>query len=138
MEHSNAFALPLWSEIASEFGPHMGIGDYRSTRLYDYQPRNLTWETGKEYWQGLTSSWDSRPRCNSSRTRQTSCDGSSPNGLVSPDGFGKALRELHNNFHPMNKDRVVTIFAWNEWSEGAAMEQSVEFGTQFLEQLLQN
>ena len=49
---------------------------------------------------------------------------------------GRLLQEIKENIHPLNRDRVVTLFAWNEWAEGAALEESVEFGTSFLEQLL--
>ena len=39
------------------------------------------------------------------------------------------------NIHPLNRDLVVILFAWNEWAEGAILEESVEFGASFLEQL---
>ena len=135
-ERTNEWELPEWSEIASEFGPHLGVGKYRESNLYVYSPRDPRWSTGREYWQGATSSWDSRPRCKSGRTRQKDCGGAAPNGLVSPTGFGRLLQGIRENIHPLNRDRVVTLFAWNEWAEGAALEESVEFGTSFLEQLL--
>ena len=34
-----------------------------------------------------------------------------------------------------NKDRIITIFAWNEWAEGAVLENSKEFGNDFIEVL---
>ena len=59
-----------------------------------------------------------------------------PNGQVSPVGFGKLLENLAENFHPLNVDKIITIFAWNEWAEGAALEESKEHGKLFLQKLL--
>jgi len=134
----NNWALPSWSEIASEFAPHFQGGPGR-VDLYEYVPRNPDWETGNEYWQGAITSWDSRPRCNSLRTNQKKCNGKpngKPNGQVSPSNFGMLLQNLSKNFHPMNIDKIITVFAWNEWAEGAAMEESVEHGRSFVQQLL--
>ena len=58
-----------------------------------------------------------------------------PNGLVSPEGFGELVKDVKKNIHPLNKDKIVTIFAWNEWSEGATLEESKEFGNSFIENL---
>ena len=138
-QHSkNNWALPEWSEIASEFAPHFRGGPGRPD-LYQYVPRDPSWETGSEYWQGAITSWDSRPRCNSLRTHQKMCNGrpnGEPNGQVSPVGFGKLLENLAENFHPLNVDKIITIFAWNEWAEGAALEESKEHGKLFLQKLL--
>ena len=134
----NSWALPEWSEIASEFAPHFDGGPGRDD-LYRYIPRNPAWETGREYWQGAITSWDSRPRCNSLRTNQKKCNGKpngKPNGQVSPVGFGKLLRDLSEHLHPLNVDRIITVFAWNEWAEGASLEPSMEHGLEFIEQLL--
>jgi len=134
----NFWDLPEWSQIASEFAPHFEGGPTRSN-LYKYLPRDPTpWEVGKEYWQGAITSWDSRPRCNSVRTDQKRCGGhlKVPNGQVSVVEFGRQIQTIVANIHPKNKDRVVTLFAWNEWAEGAALEESVELGLGFLEQLI--
>lgn len=55
---------------------------------------------------------------------------------MSPVGFGKLLENLAENFHPLNVDKIITIFAWNEWAEGAALEESKEHGKLFLQKLL--
>lgn len=136
-ETKNNWALPQWSEIACEFAPHFQGGPGR-VDLYRYVPRNPEWETGIEYWQGAITSWDSRPRCNSLRTHQKKCNGKpngEPNGQVSPEGFGNLLKTISENFHPLNVDKIITVFAWNEWAEGAALEESVEHGAKFVQQL---
>jgi hypothetical protein len=134
-EHKNKWALPEWSSVASEFGPHLEGGAKRRD-LYTYKRRDPSWSSGLEYWQGATTSWDSRPRCNSVRTHQRKCGGKTSNGQVSVEGFRLLLRELTSSFHSLNVDRIVTIFAWNEWAEGAALEESVEYGLGFIEQLV--
>lgn len=140
MKGRNFWEMPDWSQVSSEFAPHFEDGPTRPN-LYEYLPPDpTTWEKapGKEYWQGAISSWDSRPRCSSVRTNQKRCgvDLRVPNGQVSVAGFGKLLKSIIANIHQLNKDRIVTIFAWNEWTEGAALEQSVETGLGFLEQLI--
>jgi hypothetical protein len=55
--------------------------------------------------------------------------------MVSPQGFGELLNEIFNKWHPLNIDKIITIFAWNEWTEGAALEETVEYGFSFIEKL---
>ena len=45
----------------------------------------------------------------------------------------KLVEKVKNNIVPNNKDNIITIFAFNEWAEGAVLEESVEFGTQFID-----
>jgi hypothetical protein len=134
MEHKNRWDLPIWSEVAVEFGPHLKGGAKRKN-LYEYDRRDPQSGSVAEYWQGITSSWDSRPRCASTRTHQTSCGGLRPNGMVSPKGFGRLVRQVKDAIHPLNVQKIVTVFAWNEWAEGAALEPSKEYNVSFLEQL---
>ena len=137
--YKNDWKLPDWSEIASEFGPHFEGGPTREN-LYTYSIRDPTtersgWANDKQYWQGAITSWDSRPRCSSGRTHQNT---SACVGMVSPQGFGEQIRQIKSNFHPLNRDKIITIFAWNEWAEGAALEESMEHGVEFLRQLCFN
>ncbi|MFB1018963.1 MAG: glycoside hydrolase family 99-like domain-containing protein, partial [Flavobacteriales bacterium] len=68
-------------------------------------------------------------------THQTNCGGLRPNGMVSPKGFGRLVRQVKDAIHPLNVQKIVTVFAWNEWAEGAALEPSKEYNVSFLEQL---
>ena len=133
--YHNNWALPHWSEIACEFGPwdHQD-GPRRDISKYNIKDTSdfATWWTGKEYWQGAISSWDSRPRSNTVRTHQVKCSQDTPNGVVSVEAFKVQLKKIKDNIHPMNKDKIITLFAWNEWAEGAVLEKSEEFGEQFI------
>lgn len=133
-QHKLQWHVPSWGEIASEFGPHLEGGATRGD-LYSYKARSENLTVPNEYWQGATVAWDSRPRCASGRTAQKSCAQEQPNGQVSPEGFGKLLRDINLNRHIQNRDNVVTLFAWNEWSEGATLEPTEEFGSSFIAQL---
>jgi hypothetical protein len=56
-----------------------------------------------------------------------------PNGCVSVEEFKNQIIKIKNNIASNNKDKIITLFAFNEWSEGAVLEESQEFGTQFIE-----
>ena len=132
--YKNGWELPSWSNIACEFGPHEEGSVHRDLSTYavkDIDAMCRQWG-GEEYWQGALTSWDSRPRTNSVRTHQGPCDQSVPNGTVSSAVFAKQLDAIKANLHPLNKDKIITIFAWNEWAEGAVLEKSVEFDEQFI------
>lgn len=132
--YKNNWQLPLWSNIACEFGPHENGGPHRNLSTYEIKDSNCfsSWNTGKEYWQGAITSWDSRPRTSSVRTHQPKCSQNYPNGDVRVESFKSQLNLIKNNIHPMNKDKIITLFAWNEWAEGATLEKSEEFGEQFI------
>lgn len=131
--YRNRWELPSWSEIACEFGPHLGRGPTRNLSKYNINcSPTAQWKTGKEYWQGAITSWDSRPRCSTRRTHQLECSQKHPNGDVRVEAFKSQLKTIKDNIHPMNKDKIITIFAWNEWAEGATLEKSKEFGEQFI------
>jgi len=54
---------------------------------------------------------------------------------VSVKGFTNQLKRAKRFMPKTNKDRIITIFAWNEWAEGAVLENSKEFGNDFIEVL---
>ena len=58
-----------------------------------------------------------------------------PNGCVNVDNFYEQLNKVKQNITGNNSDKIITIFAWNEWSEGATLEESIEFGNMFIEKL---
>lgn len=126
---------PSWSEFSYEFGPHMNGGSSRPLDHYSKSPLQTKGPELQELWQGLCTSWDSRSRIAFGRTDQEKCDLEKPNGHVSPDEFGMQVEDLKKNISPLNKDKIVTIFAWNEWAEGATLEETEEYGDQFIRKL---
>jgi hypothetical protein len=129
-KHINNWDMPDYSDFASEFGPHMEDGVHSGSLESGYKIRKNNFS---DYWQGALSSWDSRPRIFSLRTRQPMCNMDFPNGCVDVNEFRKQIQKIKDNIAENNKDKIITIFAWNEWTEGAVLENSLEFGTRFLE-----
>lgn len=129
-KYRNNWEIPDYSSFAVEFGPHMEDGYQSGSKASGYKIRKNDF---KDFWQGALSSWDSRPRANSSRTGQKKCDITIPNGCVSVDEFKNQIKIIKENIGENNKNRIITIFAWNEWSEGAVLEESLEYGKKFIE-----
>jgi Glycosyltransferase WbsX len=125
--YKNNFNIPAWNSFGVEFGIHTnGAGG-------GYEVRENKFET---YWQGGLVGWDNRPRVASGRTKHDLGDLGTPNGVVNPEVFKRQLDIINANIAPNNRDRVVTLFAWNEWNEGATLEPTNEFGTAFADCLL--
>lgn len=130
-KYKNNWYIPEYSNIGVEFGPHMEDGHLSGSKASGYHINRKN--SFLDYWQGGMSSWDSRPRANSLRTHQNQCNILYPNGCVSVEEFKNQIIKIKNNIASNNKDKIITLFAFNEWSEGAVLEESQEFGTQFIE-----
>jgi hypothetical protein len=126
--YHNNYSLPEWSQIACEFGAHSFP---HRKNLSKYHIKDLV-DWNKQFWQGCITSWDSRPRTMSGRTRQKKCNSRKPNGDTNPNSFKSQLKELKENIHVLNTDKIITIFAFNEWAEGATLEPTIENGERYV------
>lgn len=129
-KYKNNWYVPEYCSFAAEFAPHMKDGCHSGSNESGYHIHENNFN---DYWQSAMVSWDSRPRISSRRTGQNECDMTKPNGCVSVEEFRNQVRKIKNNISRNNRNKVITLFAWNEWSEGASLEESKEFGRQFLE-----
>jgi hypothetical protein len=128
--------IPTWSNRAAEFAPNL------HGRAYLYKrSKELKAKTSKlrDYWQGMLVGWDSRPRqlspMSAYRDFYRRNKGLKRDGLVQPNRFANLLKAVRAHISPNNKEKIITLFAWNEWSEGAALEPSKEWNLKFLEAL---
>lgn len=127
-DYGNKFQIPEWAFGGVEFGPHT------HGRYYGMNRQRLS-SAFPDYWQGLLVGWDSRPRARQKRSKLYRTNGIVANGLVDVVKFKKNLKWMKSNFALNNVDHVITLFAWNEWSEGAVLECSKEFNCSFIEAL---
>jgi len=83
----------------------------------------------------VTLGWDSTPRV---PPGQTLARGPYPHSPVlvgnTPGAVREAVREAARRAlrHPVGR-RIVTVYAWNEWTEGGVLEPEAEYGFGYLE-----
>jgi hypothetical protein len=92
-------------------------------------------QLGLPYFPNVTMGWDPSPRCPSGVPWK---NGSYPFGPVlvhnTPAAFGDALRQAIAYLDSSKTTpRVLTIYAWNEWSEGGYLEPEKRTGMAYLE-----
>jgi len=124
--YMNNWDIPKSSQICAEFGPHS------HPRFADYKVMR---NNCSDHWQGTLTSWDARPRACAGRSHHACKKNIPKDQQPSLDLWKQRLKTIKANIAPNNKDRIVSIHAWNEWSEGGVLECSVEYKCKFLEAL---
>jgi hypothetical protein len=86
------------------------------------------------YFPNATVGWDSSPRTLPSDAWLNAGYPYTPvlEGAT-PANFRRALEEIRARMERINSPRVLTINAWNEWTEGSYLEPDTENGMSFLE-----
>lgn len=116
-------SVPEWADGGFEFAPNLHGFAYESKIL---NPKTSV------HWQGVLVGWDSRPRQLLKSSRHFS-KRPKKDGMIDVKLFEKALQRTRHSIRSNNQDKVITLFAWNEWSEGGVLECSQEFGCSFLD-----
>lgn len=86
------------------------------------------------YFPNVTVGWDSSPRTvQSDRFIQAGYPFMPILGDNTPAAFQEALQEAKQFLEQGNSPRIVTINAWNEWTEGSYLEPDTTHGLAYLE-----
>jgi hypothetical protein len=115
--------------------PDFPTNDYAEVapRVYDYW-RRFAGEFSVPYHPNVTMGWDSWPRVPSS---EPFAPGDYPRTPLitgnTPQRFGVALQEARRFVQALPpSQRIITLNAWNEWTEGSYLEPDMDSGMGYL------
>jgi hypothetical protein len=131
----NSFTSYVWiHHVPLETFPEM---DYENVfRKYLQYWEKAESEIDLPYFPNATMGWDSSPRTVQSDTFAnvgypfTACLRNN-----TPAQFKKALHAIRRRMDRPGSPKVLTINAWNEWTEGSYLEPDTDFGTGYLDAL---
>jgi len=86
------------------------------------------------YFPNVTMGWDSSPRTVQSDVFDNAGYPFTP--VIagnSPENFGIALKTIKTRLEQTNGPRIITLNAWNEWTEGSYLEPDTQNGYAYLE-----
>ncbi|NOY81073.1 MAG: hypothetical protein GXP31_08720 [Kiritimatiellaeota bacterium] len=91
---------------------------------------------GVPYFPNVTVGWDSSPRTvQSDRWAPVGYPFTNMIGGSTPAAFETALRLARDRLEDSGDKRILTVNAWNEWTEGSYLEPDAEYGMARLEAL---
>lgn len=119
---------------------HVPLTAFPETQFEDvFQGYLKYWEKAEveidlPYYPNASMGWDSSPR-----TVQSEAFGNYGYPFTpvitgnTPDAFKKALREIKSRMDRNGTPRILTVNAWNEWTEGSYLEPDTRHGLGYLE-----
>ena len=120
-----------FADAYAEFPPNIGEGLSQS---YGY----TTWAHAPDYHLGMSLNFDNTPRMSKGDPnhlpKRLSKGRPLPRKQPTPEEFEqRCISRVRAWYENTKKEKVVTFFAWNEWSEQAALEPSDLYGYGYLE-----
>ena len=122
-----------FADAYAEFPPNIGASLWQS---YGYKK----WDHTKDYHLGMTLNFDNTPRMSGGNPTflppLLSQNRTLPQKQPTPIEFQeRCIARVRSWYQETKGEKVVTFFAWNEWSEQAALEPSDLYGYGYLEAL---
>ena len=119
---------------------HITLPDFPVTRFdVPFQTNVRYWHTSRDtypvpYFPNVTMGWDSSPRTFQGEEYRNYGYPFCPVMETTPQLFEKALHTVDEFCRTLDPGRrIVTINAWNEWTEGSYLEPDAEWGYGYLE-----
>ena len=123
-----------YADAYAEFPPNIGTHNWKSHNYTSWK------HTDDHYHLGIALNFDNTPRLLGGDPKKLPSSLSKkplvPDSQPTPMEFQNRCIARVNSWYPRTKgEKVVTFFAWNEWSEQASLEPSDFHGYEYLEAL---
>lgn len=119
---------------------HAGMPDFPETPYQFIQDRYLEYwdlaerESNLPYFPNVSMGWDSSPRTVQSDSFENAGYPFTPSlSGNTPEAFKGALETARTRMNAPGRQRILTINAWNEWTEGSYLEPDTHDGMGYLE-----
>jgi hypothetical protein len=120
---------------------HAGLDNFPESDYKEVEQKYFGWadeyaKTVKQpYYPNVTAGWDATPRC--SREVQFGSLGYPCMAIMrdnTPENFSAAMTRarIWADKH-QDKNKIITVNSWNEWTEGSFLEPEREYGYRYLE-----
>jgi len=109
--------------------------DYlQALRAYQEYWKDAVRTASLPYFPNLTMGWDSSPRTvQSDRFENVGYPFTPILAGNTPQRFGEAMRAVLDQMRAGGSPRILTVNAWNEWTEGSYLEPDTQYGMGYLE-----
>jgi hypothetical protein len=122
--------------IPLDRGLEIDYSAWRTDAARQWRVNNDHFSPSVEYIPNLAMGWDSTPRVNQEEELEVTTWPFLP--VVTgntPEEFGEAAREILRFLDERDGPRILTINAWNEWTEGSYLEPDTRHSMGYLEAL---
>lgn len=129
----DSFTSYVWiHHVPLEYFPETAYGEVFNSYLRYWE--TITARVDLPYFPNATMGWDSSPRTLQTDTFTNAGYPFMPSLCNNtPQAFREALHAIKNRLDAGSGPKILTINAWNEWTEGSYLEPDTRYGMQYLE-----